>query len=105
MRFGPPDRRLQPRLGRRLCLRIFGRVGPRRRDCGSVPVLCSTVPARPPPQVRIRNKEEGMNVLVELTNVSKTYGSQRALDGVSLRVPTGEVTAIMGPSGSGKSTL
>lgn len=46
-----------------------------------------------------------MKALVELTNVTKTYGSQRALDDASLRIPFGEVTAIMGPSGSGKSTL
>jgi putative ABC transport system ATP-binding protein len=49
-----------------------------------------------------------METLVELTDVTKRYGStasQAALDGLSLRIPAGKVTAVMGPSGSGKSTL
>jgi putative ABC transport system ATP-binding protein len=48
-----------------------------------------------------------MDALIELTDVTKVYNGapQPALDAVSLRVPVGGLTAIMGPSGSGKSTL
>ena len=49
-----------------------------------------------------------MNKLIELTGVSKVYDQSEgraALDGVSLTVEAGELTAVMGPSGSGKSTL
>ena len=41
----------------------------------------------------------------ELTNVSLTRGDVLALDKVSLRLPSGRTTAVLGRSGSGKSTL
>ncbi|HEX6547892.1 MAG TPA: ABC transporter ATP-binding protein [Candidatus Dormibacteraeota bacterium] len=46
-----------------------------------------------------------MAYAVEVDSVVKTFGSLRALDGVSLRVNEGEVYGLLGPNGSGKTTL
>ncbi|MGH7263402.1 MAG: ABC transporter ATP-binding protein, partial [Candidatus Rokuibacteriota bacterium] len=43
--------------------------------------------------------------VVELDHISKSYGSVRALDGVSLAVSSGEFFTLLGPSGCGKTTL
>ncbi len=43
--------------------------------------------------------------MIRITDVSKSFGPSRVLDGVNLAVNPGEVTALVGPSGGGKSTL
>jgi phospholipid/cholesterol/gamma-HCH transport system ATP-binding protein len=43
--------------------------------------------------------------LVDIRGVSFSRGSRRIFDNISLTVPRGKITAIMGPSGIGKTTL
>jgi phospholipid/cholesterol/gamma-HCH transport system ATP-binding protein len=45
------------------------------------------------------------NALIELRNVSKSFGSQVVLDNVNLTINRGEITTIIGMSGVGKSVL
>jgi sulfate/thiosulfate transport system ATP-binding protein len=42
---------------------------------------------------------------IEVTKVGKRFGDFVALDDVSVSIPTGQLTALLGPSGGGKSTL
>ncbi|HPK90764.1 MAG TPA: ATP-binding cassette domain-containing protein, partial [Dermatophilaceae bacterium] len=43
--------------------------------------------------------------MLSISRVSVSFGATRAVDDVSLEVPSGTVMAILGPSGCGKSSL
>src|SRR5450432_2104749 len=51
-----------------------------------------------------RRKDKAMS-LIEVHNVSKSFGGLHALDGCSLSVEEGSIAGLIGPNGSGKTTL
>jgi sulfate transport system ATP-binding protein len=54
---------------------------------------------------RHHHPAEGEHVSIEVRGVNKSFGDFVALDNVSVNIPTGQLTALLGPSGGGKSTL
>jgi ABC-2 type transport system ATP-binding protein len=42
---------------------------------------------------------------IQLTDITKNYGTQKALDKVTLTIEKGQITGLLGPNGAGKSTL
>ena len=51
------------------------------------------------------SREKRSAVRIEAEAISKQFGDFTALEDVSLEVPEGGLTALLGPCGSGKSTL
>ncbi|MEO8432855.1 MAG: ATP-binding cassette domain-containing protein [Acidobacteriota bacterium] len=45
-----------------------------------------------------------MDTAIQLTNVSKSFGRFRAVDDLSLKIPSGSMFGLLGPNGAGKTT-
>jgi branched-chain amino acid transport system ATP-binding protein len=52
-----------------------------------------------------QGERAAVDPLLQVRDVSRLFGSFRALDGVSLNVADGEILGLVGPNGSGKTTL
>ncbi|GFZ80193.1 daunorubicin resistance protein DrrA family ABC transporter ATP-binding protein [Paenibacillus marchantiophytorum] len=52
----------------------------------------------------VYRKESKSNWAVEASGLVKTFGENRAVDGVHLNVPTGSIYGVLGPNGAGKTT-
>jgi ABC-2 type transport system ATP-binding protein len=46
----------------------------------------------------------GAQWAIEVAGLEKRYGDRRAVDGIDLRIPTGEVFGLLGPNGAGKTS-
>lgn len=59
---------------------------------------------KPKPYIFASNKTI-LQAMIELDNITKSFGTLQVLKGISLKVERGEVISITGPSGAGKTTL
>ena len=46
-----------------------------------------------------------MEKILEINSLAKSFGNKKALDGVNLEIPMGQISGLLGPNASGKTTL
>jgi ABC-type multidrug transport system ATPase subunit len=52
----------------------------------------------------IADSERGQVPMIEIQNLSKSFGPIKAVDSLNLKVPKGETVGFLGPNGAGKTT-
>jgi polar amino acid transport system permease protein len=83
---------------------IFRTLLPRTSTPGAVETVTAK-PERKAPARAVSFQLGNRGGSVNIHGVSKSFGSLKVLDDISLSIPAGSVTTILGQSGSGKSTL
>ena len=63
-----------------------------------------TSPGEPATIGRMTTTAVAAELVIRVTDLRKTYGQTRAVDGVSFEVRQGEVFGLLGPNGAGKTT-
>ena len=86
-----------------------GELWKRWRGTGKAALVGARI-ERPPVEVRQASAEPEPGhgtgrLLLEVRGVERSFGGLRALDGCTLEVEEGTITALIGPNGSGKTTL
>src|ERR1700709_2279840 len=56
------------------------------------------------PEVRLRSNDSHQEGRIVVENLTKMFGTQRAVDQLSFTVEPGSVTGFLGPNGAGKTT-
>src|SRR4051812_48367443 len=78
------------------------------RAAGAATIFYTIIDAPTKDRSGVKDPEASATEDIELLNVNFAYSTRpdlKILDNLSLRFPTGKVTAIVGPSGAGKSTI
>ena len=80
---------------------VENRLDVNRRDAGEI----SPEPDQSLQLPSAKTRNVGEEIVLDIKDVSKSFGDKQVLKDISLHVRSGEVVCLIGPSGSGKTTL